>query len=231
MAWIDASYPEILGLIGFTYLAASILYIPTRRWRWAAPFWLVVMVAYCAGLAAKVIPRAGHSLFVWPFDNGAHVSLVMAGVVTSQIFLGLNPRAAERPMRGRATLTAVLFGVAMLVAGGLLMPLGISKIRATPTWTLWSAGAAVLIFTLLYWICDQWGKTAWAAPVHSAGANTLLTYLLPDLWDFALGALGIEFFARHWHHGLPGVIATAVFTALMLLLSSILTRARLRLQL
>ena len=32
-AWIDFSYPEILGLIGFSYLAAAVLYIPTRRWK------------------------------------------------------------------------------------------------------------------------------------------------------------------------------------------------------
>jgi heparan-alpha-glucosaminide N-acetyltransferase len=40
-AWIDFSYPEILGLIGFTYLAVSILYIPTRRWRWAPLGWFI----------------------------------------------------------------------------------------------------------------------------------------------------------------------------------------------
>ena len=232
VAWIDGSYPEILGLIGFTYLAAAILYIPTRKWRWAAPVWLVVMLAFNAGSVAKVIPLAGHyPLYVWPFDNGAHVCLVLAGVIASQIFLGVNPYATERPAPHKATLTAVLFGVAMLIAGWFMMPLGISKIRATPTWVLWSAGAAVLMFTLLYWICDQWRMTAWAAPVRSAGSNTLLTYLLPDLWDFALGALGIHFFETHWHHGWPGVAATVVFTGLMLLLSTALTRAKLRLQL
>jgi len=32
-AWIDISYWEILGIIGWAYLSACILYIPTRRWR------------------------------------------------------------------------------------------------------------------------------------------------------------------------------------------------------
>src|SRR5205823_13519603 len=43
-AWIDTSYWEILGLIGWTYLAVCILYIPTRRWRWAPLAWPVALV-------------------------------------------------------------------------------------------------------------------------------------------------------------------------------------------
>ncbi|HVZ84714.1 MAG TPA: DUF5009 domain-containing protein [Terracidiphilus sp.] len=232
IAWIETAYPEILGLIACTYFAAALLYIPTRRWQWAAPAWLIVMTAYCAGSVAHVIPLAGYvPIYVWPFDNGAHVMLVLAGVVTSQIFLGMNPYAPERPAPGRATAVALGFAAIMFTAGWLLMPLGISKIRATPAWALWSAGAAVLAFTLLYWICDRWRATDWTWLVRSAGSNTLLTYLLPDLWDFALGALGIRFFETHWNRGLPGVAATVIFTVLLLLLSTALTRAKLRLQL
>src|ERR1700722_7655933 len=47
VAWIDPSYPEILGLIGFSYLAAAVLYIPTRRWRWASAAWFIVMLLLC----------------------------------------------------------------------------------------------------------------------------------------------------------------------------------------
>ena len=98
----------------------------------------------------------------------------MAGVVTSIIFLGKHP---WQNLRQKMWL-ALGFAVVTLAAAWILAPLGISKIRATPTWCLASVGASVLCFMLLYWICDVKGKTGWAFFVKSAGENTLLTYLL-----------------------------------------------------
>jgi hypothetical protein len=231
-AWIDFSYPEILGLIAFAYFAVSLLYIPTRRWRWAAPAGFVLLLALNICSTARLVPFLGHlSNYVWPFGNGSHVALVMAGVVTSQIFFGLRPGADERPSAKMATVRAVVFAGITLVAGGLCAPLGISKIRATPAWTLWNVGAAVLVFTLLYWICDLRKKTAWAALVRPAGSNTLLTYLLPDLWYFVIGAFGFTWIEGHFHFGWPGVVKSVLFTLLMLGFAWLLTRGRLRLQL
>ncbi len=231
-AWIDPGYPEILGLIGYTYLAAAVLYIPTRRWRWAAPAWFLLSLALCVATAARVIvlPRY-FQWYVWPFSNGAMVCLVMAGVVTAQIFFGLHPTVNSRPAVRNATFTAISFALIALVAGWLFAPLGISKIRATPAWVLWNIGAAALVFTLLYWICDRRGATAWASLVRPAGSNTLLTYLLPDLWYFLLGTVGLTYFDTHFAFGWAGVIKSVVFTLLMLAFASILTRARIRLQL
>ena len=231
-AWIDFSYPEILGLIAFAYFAVALLYIPTRRWRWAAPAWLLLLLALNVCSTARLVPFLSRlSLYVWPFGNGSHVALVMAGVVTAQIFFGVRPGSGERPAAIAATWTAVGFSALALAAGCLTIPLGISKIRATPAWTLWNTGAAVLVFTLLYWICDRRGHTAWAAPVRPAGSNTLTTYLLPDLWYFILGALGFTWLEAHFHFGWTGVVKSIVFTLLMLGFASMLSRAKVRLQL
>lgn len=227
-AWIDFSYPEILGLIGFTYFSVALLYIPTLRWRWAPAVWFVLLVALCA-LSTNRMPliHIREPLYIWPFGNGAMCSITMAGVVTSIFF--------RRPKDGRdwhsGMVQALGFGVITLGAGWALAPLGISKIRATPTWCLWSIGAAAIMFALLYWICDvkQWRR--WAAPVHSAGANTLTTYLLPDLWDFAFGALGLFFYDRIFPSGWAGVAKTVVFTGMILALSALLTRAKVRITL
>jgi heparan-alpha-glucosaminide N-acetyltransferase len=171
--WIDGSYPEILGLIAYSYLAVAVLYIPTRRWVWAPWVWFVLLVTYCALRTGKMIEFPHHlPLYFWPFSNGAMACIVMAGIITSSIFLGTD----RRPSPGRAMSLAVGFGVLMLAAGRVLTPFGISKIRATPTWCLYSIGASVLLFTLLYWICDVKQWTRWAFPVHAAGSNTLLTY-------------------------------------------------------
>jgi len=226
--WLDFSYPEILGLIGFTYLATAILYVPARRRAWMQYVWLAALLTLCALSTARIIPFPGRlSWMVWPWSNGALCALVMAGIVTSVIFFP-DGRPREWP---RAALPAL--GVALLAfsLGVLLIPLGISKIRATPTWVLWSVAAAMPLFLLLYWICDVRGSTRWAFWVRAAGANTLTTYLLPDLWYFATVWLGVTFYEAHFNAGWPGVIKTVVFTLVMLAAASVLTRARVRLQL
>jgi heparan-alpha-glucosaminide N-acetyltransferase len=227
-AWIDGSYPEILGLIGYSYLAVAILYIPTRRWVWAPCVWFALLVALCALSAGKVIALPGHiPLYLWPFGNGAMACIVMAGVITSSIFLGRDRRPSSR----RAMSVAVGFGVLMLAAGRAFTPLGISKIRATPTWSLYSIGGAVLLFTFLYWICDVKRWARWAAPVRTAGSNTLMTYLLPDLWYFLTAATGMTYLETHFNWGWPGVVKTSVFTLVILALAAVVTKARVRLQL
>lgn len=228
IGWIDGSYPEILGLIGYTYLAVCILYIPTRRWLWAPVGWFVVLTTFCALCTAKIIVMPHHlPLYFFPFDNGAMASIVMAGIVTSSIFLG----AHRWPTVREKMLLAIGFGIAALVAGWFMTPLGISKIRATPTWCLYSIGAFALLFTALYWICDVKKKTGWAFFVRAAGSNTLLTYLLPDFYYFICGLIGFSYFDRRFHYGWPGAVRAAVFTAVMLGLASLLTRLKVRMQL
>ena len=87
-AWLDFGYWEILGLIGWTYLAVSILYIPTRRWRWSPLAWLVCLVALNAvSLAHWITFSAKLPYYFWPWNTGCFCLLTMAGVVTSTIVL------------------------------------------------------------------------------------------------------------------------------------------------
>ena len=226
-AWIRFSYPEILGLIGLAYFAVCLLYIPTRRWRPAPVVWLVALVAWNCACCAQWI-RINHvSLYVWPFGNGAHTSLIMAGIVTSLIFL--DEEGPGGP--GRKVQLGVLMAVAAFAAGWFLRPLGISKIRATPTWALWTVAACCLLFTALYWVCDVKKRTGWAWLVRPAGSNTLLTYLIPDIYYFLAPVAGIEFLEDRWSYGWAGVIRAVVFTVAMLLVARAATRARLRMQL
>jgi hypothetical protein len=226
-AWLDFSYPEILGLIGYSYLAVAVLYIPTRRWVWAPPIWFILLVSLCAFSTAKILTFPDRlPLYLWPFGNGAMCCIIMAGVVTSSMFL----KSGDRVAPGQAIPLAVGFAVVTLIAGRILVPLGISKIRATPTWSLYSIAASVLLFALLYWICDWKKRQRWSVLVQPAGANTLLTYLLPDLWYFLLSAIGFTYLDTHFDAGWPGVVKTALFTFLMLAAAGALTRSKIRLQ-
>jgi hypothetical protein len=126
---------------------------------------------------------------------------------------------------------AVALALAAVAAGRLLTPLGISKIRATPTWSLYCIAAAVMSFAILYWLCDVRKKTSWAFFARPAGANTLLTYLLPDFYYFLVAAIGFTYFETHFNYGWPGVLRAVVFTAVILAITALLTRFKIRLQL
>lgn len=226
-AWLDFSYPEILGLIALSYLAVAILYIPTRRWFWMQYVWFVLLVSLCAFSTAKILEFPDRiPLYFWPFGNGAMACIIMAGAITSSIVIGADSSRNPR----RAMTIAACFGVLMLAAGRLLTPLGISKIRATPTWSLYSIGAAVLAFVLLCWVCDVKKRTAWAFFVRPAGENTLTTYLLPDLWYFLSVSLGITFLDNHLVTGWLAVLKTFAFTFVILGVAWVLTKSKVRLQ-
>lgn len=230
VAWLDGSYPEILGLIGYTYLAVCILYILTRRWLWAPVGWFIALLGLNVAFAAKWITLVSPHhmrLYLWPFGNGAMACVTMGGIVISVIFMGEHRWQSLQSK----ILIAAAFGFAAFAAGWLLAPFGISKIRATPTWSLYSVGAAALLFTLLYWICDVRQNTAWAFFARPAGANTLLTYLLPDFFYFVLGWAGVSYFDRHLNYGWPGALRSALFTALVLAAAALLTKWKVRLQL
>jgi heparan-alpha-glucosaminide N-acetyltransferase len=239
--WIDGSYPEILGLIGYAYFAVCLLYIPFRRWLITPLLWLIALVTWNAvttapfiAMAARHSATAAHWLsfqrtlrgYQWPWGNGSSASLIMAGIVTTVIFM-----QARRFQTFRQKLVpALAFSVAALVAGYLLKPLGISKIRATPTWCLFTIAFAVAAFALLYWVCDVRKKTGWAFAFRPAGSNTLTTYLLPDYWEM-LGAVGITFFGALFRSGWQGVAKSIVFTCFMLAIAAFLTRRKIRLAL
>jgi predicted acyltransferase len=216
--WLDFSYWEILGLIGWTYLAVCLLYIPTRRWKFAPALWLVVFCAYNAW-SPKHPP-----IYLWPFENGAFCLLVFAGIVATQIFFTDDVFILQR----QKAVAGIAYASGLFALGFVLMPLGISKIRATPTWCLFTAAAATLILLALHWFCDVKRRTTWAAFAKPAGSNTILTYLLPDLYYFGIA---IPWVPKIFNEGLPGALRAALFTCVMLLFSWLLTKWHIRMQL
>jgi heparan-alpha-glucosaminide N-acetyltransferase len=148
----------------------------------------------------------------------------MAGVVASILVFGRTAGGMHRTRIARAA----GYGLLLLVVGWALSPLGISKVHDTPAWCFLSSGITMLLFVAVYWLADVRRQTSWAAFVKPAGSNTLLTYLLPDIW-YSIPVLAALF--APWSDGAAGVVRAVVFTGLMLGVSALLTRARVRLQL
>jgi len=224
VAWIDTSYWEILGIIGWTYLSVCILYIPTRRWKWMQVTWFIALSVMNIFSAAHWITFTKLPNYIWPFKSGAGQSIVMSGLLTSLLFL-TDTFTASRRLK---TIWALGFAAALFVAGWLVTPFGISKVRATPTWCMVCSAAAICTFLVLYWVCDVQKRVRWALPAKPAGSNTLLTYLLPPLCGAVFGR---EVLIARWDHGWPGACQTVAFTAGILAISAVLTRLKVRMHL
>jgi heparan-alpha-glucosaminide N-acetyltransferase len=222
-AWLDFSDWEILGLLGWAYLLAGSLYLVFRKKV------LIPAVSLVALVALNVVSTMGGLKeiqrlppFLQPFEAGLS-SITVAGLLTSLIFL---EGTLGRTFRTKI-LWALSYAAVLAAAGWMLTPLGISKLRDTPSWCMYCSAANILLFLFLYWMADVRQWTRGVAFIESVGSNALLAYLLayvayfvPTL--FRLTADG----TAGWY----GVMRSLLFAALILAVVSILTRLKFRLR-
>ncbi len=165
----------ILGLIGWAYLLCAGLYLLLRNYPWLLLIaWLLLLVLNLS----EVLPPVLHPpLFPLVVSSSNHI-LVLSGVLLSVIFMKI-------PRKNHASLflmAALAFAVICLAYGFLVRPYGgISKIRATPSWTSICTGISILVFAVIYIISDIYGRKKWAGIILPAGQSTLTCYLLPGL--------------------------------------------------
>jgi heparan-alpha-glucosaminide N-acetyltransferase len=222
-AWLDFSDWEILGLLGWAYLLAGSLYLVFRNKVLIPAVSLVALVALNVVSTMGGLKEIQHlPPFLQPFEAGLS-SITVAGMLTSLIFL--------EGTLARTFLTKILWALSyaavLAAAGWMLTPLGISKLRDTPSWCMYCSAANILLFLFLYWMADVRQWTRGVAFIEPIGSNALLAYLLayvayfvPTL--FRLTADG----TAGWY----GVMRSLLFAALILAVVSILTRLRFRLR-
>ncbi|MGA2602566.1 MAG: DUF5009 domain-containing protein [Bryobacteraceae bacterium] len=225
VASLNWGYPEILGLIGFAYLCAGIIHLvlPKTFWWFVGAFAALNLMNTASKLG--FLPILQHvPIYVWPLEDGALVSIIMAGVVFSYILFD----TSVAPTFKSKIYWSAAFAVILFAAGLAALPLGISKNHATPTWCLFSESSSVLILLALYYIVDIERISAWAGFVKPAGSNTLLTYLLP--WILSV-IPALQFLSAEGSEGAVGVFRAFFFTAFILALAWLLTKLRLKMQL
>lgn len=198
--WLAHSWWGILGLIGWAYLVASLVYLflgRRREWLIGATALLVLLsVAASSSYGTRLASRSWLDA-VRPILNtvqtflgwlDGHVSIgsnlgALAAIATAGCCLGtlLTSRSELQTHRERLRWGAG-FAVGLLIAALLLdAPFGISKIQATPAWCLLCAGLAAGAWLLLYWLIDVHQRGKLVRIVGPAGANPLLAYLLHPL--------------------------------------------------
>jgi len=218
----------ILGLIGWAYLYACILFQLLK----GNIILLLAAIVFCIAwyITAKQ-PAVHDSASLWwigaQSGNAAHTSVVLCGIVLSRIFFNNETAGIQKRF-----LQAGLFFAGLVIAGYLLRPyFTISKIYATPTWCLYSAAICTSIFSLLYWLIDIRGNAKWTTFFQPAATNPLLTYIIPGIVFSLFSLLTISMFPRQYRYGIYGILWSLFFAVLVMYIAKGLNKLKIRMQL
>lgn len=226
-----AGWWGILGLIGWTYAVCAVIFLFTRdRLRTNVVAWLVVMLlAVCSH--SQLIPYGyGIRVVLLPFIPGDWTlhAFGMSGLLTSLLL----QRYADKMRPARFIGLLCLAGAVMLLLGLLSHPHWIiSKIQATPTWLFYCLAIFFPFFALLYWLTDVRDKSQWFRLLAPAGTATLTCYILPYVWYPLHDLLHLyNLYPEVTGSGLPGLLKSAVYSLVIILLTGVLMKGKIRLK-
>jgi heparan-alpha-glucosaminide N-acetyltransferase len=225
--WLKPHWWGILGLIGWSYLLSATIFLFSKG---RLP---ILISAFLFFTLFNIAAKAGwlHVLqaikpYIWITGDGSLPSLTMAGIISAVLYSSLS----EKGQLKKCFIILSLLGVLLLVGGFAIRPLaGISKIRATPSWVLICSGISLLLFTALIWLVDRKNKKDWFRILKPAGTSTLTAYLLPYIYYPLYTIAGISLPAFLLTGGV-GLIKSLLFALLIILLTGLLEKWRIRLK-
>jgi len=219
--WMRFHWWGILGLIGWAYLVAALVYLLLGN----RPGFLA--------LAFAVLILLNTNEFITPLNftiklvvSASNHALTMGGVVLSSLMI----RFKEEERMDLLIPFLLGFAALLFLFGYLTRPVwGISKILATPSWTAICAAITVLSFALMYLLADKAGKFRWAAIIEPAGSMTLTCYLVPYFVYAFRNMLSIRL-PESLTTGGFGILKSILFALLIIQLTGLLGRLRIKLK-
>ncbi len=215
----------ILGLIGWAYFYTVLVY-------WFGKGKLQVMLGFLAFCVAINIMNSAGITSGWFGGNWryfgshfSHTSIVVSGVLVSLLYF-------DRKGKTGISWEYIVFVIALFAVGFALRPyFEVSKIRATPSWCLYSAGICAVLYSLLHWLMEQRKQVKWSNFFMPAANNPLLIYILPGIVAYMCAILDVTYRPEFVSAGLPGIIWSLAFSILMLYLVKLFNRMHIQLHL
>lgn len=227
-SWMETHWYGILGLIGWSYLLGALAYLPTRdRLTWAIAGWLFFVLFNLADFAGVLDFLDPVRKYIWIVGGGSMPAFVMGGVVASVIYR--NSAGRNSVSNGYLVLLIVLGLICLAYGFGTRPFWGISKIRATPAWVGICSGISFLAFAFLFWLVDLKKIKNWANIIKPAGTATLTCYLIPYIWYAVITLAGISL-PMYLRTGIIGLVKSACFSLLVILLTGAINRIGIKLK-
>lgn len=148
----------------------------------------------------NLLPRAEP----YVVSSQGHHTLAIIPLIASMLFGMLAARCIMAARDKRKLVYQLLAAAVLAVVAGWLLSINVFplvKPLNTPSWIIFSTGVALLMLTLLYWLCDVAGHTRWALPLIILGTNSVLLYFMAITQRWRITGLleklvGAEFLAR-----------------------------------
>lgn len=230
---IRTQWYGILGLIGWAYLVAALVFLVFRIRR--TPVLACVVLLFClypadrAGIfdgfwLSRVVGIGG--------TLGSQGAIAVAGMLLASILLSSDLSTT------RARTEFTLLFIAGCSAGALLLHglYGINKNSATPSWCLWACAITGALWLVFYFLADvrpQGLSAKLVRPFAIAGSNVLLAYLISDVYWALFSLLGLgDWYSRLAEPDLAHAMGRSIGLAVVILaLTAGLNRLGFRLKL
>jgi predicted acyltransferase len=193
-------YSNTLQAIAAGYLIATVALVELRVAGQAmlagallVVYWLLMVLVPVPGQGAGVLTPDGN-LAIWidrtvlgHFQDGTHYTWILSSLgFGATVLIGVlagHLLRSQAPGR-RKVLNLVLAGVACLAAGWLWsLAFPIIKHLWTSSMVLWAAGWSLMLLALFYCLIDVLGLKRWAFPFTVIGANAIVAYMAPGLFN------------------------------------------------
>ena len=196
--------PGVLQRIAVCYLVASVIFLNTD-WRKQLYIAAALLLGYWALMTLVPVPGHGPGdLASREWNLAAYVDRAVFGNHVWRFAKVYDPEGILSTLPALATtLAGVLTGhllrsrrppfekiSAMFVAGAACVVAGwawnywlpVNKALWTGSYVLLTAGMALELLAVCYWLVDVKGRRAWALPFVVFGTNALALYFLAELW-------------------------------------------------
>lgn len=210
----------ILGLIGWTYLVTTIVFLIVRtRLLWMTLAWALFLVL-------TILSHNGMlDLSSLPSDM-THHALGVSGAFASVLLIHWGDR--ERPFKFIGTMVGL--GALMMGLFFISHPYWIiSKIQATPTWLFVCNAISFFMVGFLYFLTDVKGKANWFSIIKPAGTVTLTCYIIPYFGYAVQRLLGCQY-PDFLCVGVPGLCRSLLFSLVVVWMAGVLMKIHVRLK-
>ncbi|MBS1621244.1 MAG: DUF5009 domain-containing protein [Bacteroidetes bacterium] len=226
--WLETGWWGILGLIGWGYLTAALIYLLTSDKIFPALAAWIFFILLNILTQAHILQFSGIPEKIFGIVLSGNVpSLVLAGLTTGII---IKKYSVDKK---KLVILFFLMGIACIALGFFLRQWFIlSKIIATPSWAMLCNGISLLVLAIVYYLVDILRLKKWSGLFSIAGKNSLTTYLAPDIIYFACWGLNIPlFFYKQDHNMMLAVAGSVIWSLLMILFAQGLSKIGIRLKL